>query len=240
MVVNRFFWAILLIFQFELFGFSQLALAQVVYRPPPNRDRQSQRTETHGSRGCQDNAAKILLLIPNDHVATTGASHPTFLLYVSKRPSRPILWSVVEPEVVRPIVEQSVTVKQSGIVPVTIPPSSSGLEIGKTYVLTVGMLCNPKRPSASAYTRVLLKRVAITPAVERRLSQVASERERAEVYAQAGIWYDAIASSYTAMQQENSEAQGERDFRLLLEQVGLVSQVGLFGLKRVTIPRSPL
>jgi Domain of Unknown Function (DUF928) len=225
MVVNRFVWAILLIFQFDLFAFSQLVRAQVVYRPPPNRDRQSQKTETHGSRGCQDDAAKISLLIPDDHVATTGTSHLTFLLYVSERPSRPILWSVVEPEVVRPIVEQSVTVTQSGIVPVTIPPSSLGLEIGKTYVLTVGMLCNPQRPSASAYTRVLLKRVAITPAVERRLSQAASEREKAEVYAQSGIWYDAIASSYNAMKQGKAGAQGEQDFRLLLEQAGLVSQI---------------
>jgi hypothetical protein len=143
------------------------------------------------------------------HYAFTNT---TFLLHLSKASSQPVLLSVIEPGVIRPIFEHTLTGKSSGIIPVTVPRSSPGLEIGKTYILTAGILCNPQRRSQSAYTRIMLKRVALTPLLEEKLSKAVSKQERAQIFAQAGIWYDAIASSYTAMKPENSGAQAERDF----------------------------
>ncbi len=206
------------------------ATCQVVrgYLPPTQDEPSEQRTETYGSRGCQNSSAKLNVLVPFDHIATTSSSHPTILLYLSGIPDLPVLVSITEPGVAQSIFEQSLTVERRGIIPVTVPEESPGLEKGKTYILTAGILCHPNRRSQSAYTRISLKRVANSQALERQLADAATVQERAQIYAQAGIWYDALALCYGAYSSQPHSEQIARYFQLLLEQAGFnTARLGL-------------
>ncbi|NJP22575.1 MAG: DUF928 domain-containing protein [Hydrococcus sp. CRU_1_1] len=67
------------------------------------------------------------------------------------------------------------------------------------------MLCNPQRPSQSAYTRIAFKKVVLDVQTKQRLELANNELERAQIYEKAGIWYDAIASGYKAKKTSNPQ-----------------------------------
>jgi Domain of Unknown Function (DUF928) len=177
------------------------------YTSPPedNNNASEQKTTTSTSRGCNEQEPSITIVIPSQQIATTAKNHPTFLLYVPGIPSRPIKISVTEPNVTESIFETELTVTKSGFHSVSVPTSRQGLESFKTYVLTVGMLCNPQRPSQSAYTRISFQKVNLDSQTKRLLKLAQSELERAQIYEKAGIWYDALASGYKAKQNLNPQ-----------------------------------
>jgi hypothetical protein len=77
-----------------------------------------------------------------------------------------------------------------------------------TFILTAGILCNPLRLSESIYARVAFKKVELSAQTRQKLARTTSKIEKAKIYAQEGIWYDAIALAY----------QSPRYFRYLISQ----------------------
>ncbi len=191
------------------------------YVPPSDSrsDRSSQQRTTSVSRGCSRASAELTLLIPYDHVAVTASAHPTFLLYLSEIPSHPLRISITERQTPEPILDQTLTVKHSGVVAIKVPQSTPALLNEKTYVLTAGILCNPARPSQSDYTRIAFKKIPLSFSVQQQLATASNELERAQIFARAGIWYDAIASSYEAYFSKISGAS--HYFQSLMAQVEL-------------------
>jgi hypothetical protein len=174
-------------------------------RSDPFGNRTHRRTIS-GSRGCQRSSTQMTLLIPENGVAVTVSKHPTFLFYLSQVPDRPIRVSVVDPLKPEPIFDQTLTISKAGIVAVTLPQTARPLEDGKTYILTAGILCNPHRMSASAYLRVSFEKIALNQEQQKQLERASTPLERARIFNQEGIWYDAIASSYEAAQTRVPEA----------------------------------
>jgi hypothetical protein len=168
----------------------------------------------------------MTLLIPENGVSVTVSKHPTFLFYLSEIPARPIRVSVVDPLNPEPIFDETLTIQKAGIVPVTIPQTARPLENGKTYILTAGILCNPRRMSASAYLRVSFEKIAFNQEQQKKLERTSSPLERARIFEREGIWYDAIASSYEAAQTGVPEAVSY--FQSLNAQINLqISQLKL-------------
>jgi hypothetical protein len=172
------------------------------YTSPPEEDSNAsqQRTTTSTSRGCTEQEPPVTVVIPAKQIAATALEHPTFLLYVPGIPSRAVKISVTEPNVTKSIFEADLTLTNPGFHSVSIPATHQGLKSSKIYVLTVGMLCNPQRPSQSAYTRITFKKVDLDSKIKQQLELAHNELERAQIYEKAGIWYDAIASGYKAKQ----------------------------------------
>lgn len=188
------------------------------YVPPPGRHR-VQRTEGVGSRGCtQSTSITLHLLVPSDHIAQTVSTHPTFLWYVSKT-STPMRFTLVEPRVSKPIVDRYVQVKKAGIVKLEMPSDAPALEVGKEYRWTVSAICNPYRPSENVYARAWIVRVQKPIELEQKLATLSTER--AQIYAQSGIWYDAIATLYDTYSANPREPSTSEYFFALLNQIGL-------------------
>ena len=176
--------------------FSSRATAQIVtdYVPPVGTTNRS-RTTGAGSRGC-DRAAnpELQLLAPNNHIPTTISAHPTLFWYVSDT-TLPIHLTLVEPGVVKPVIERRFLLNRPGVVGVTLPSNVPGLAVGKQYRWTVAIVCDEERPSANTYAYGWIKRVAPTPELKSKLETVSTKgQERSLVYAQSGIWYDALSS----------------------------------------------
>ena len=192
------------------------------YVPPPNRGR-AQRTEAGGSRGCDKNYVALNLLVPSDHIATTISGRPTFLWYLSATPSVPMQFTLVEQNGSKSILETQVQVKSPGIVKLQLPLNTTDLAIGKQYRWTVSLVCNEKRPSSNILAQAMIERVAETSNLKKELAATSEERVRAKVYAQSGIWYDAIAASYQAFNTNEQEKLNANAgyFLDLLKQVGL-------------------
>lgn len=196
--------------------FSSKASAQIVadYDPLAGTKRKS-RTQGAGSRGCDvfegmlyDHASQtrsdhrvanpeLQLLAPNDHIATTVSTHPTFYWYISAT-SLPVRFTLVEPGVSKPVADRRFLVTRPGVVGVKLPSDVPGLVAGKQYRWTVAVVCDEDRPSANTYAYSWISRVAATPELKSKLAKVSSNSQnRSLVYAQSGIWYDALSSSIT-------------------------------------------
>lgn len=189
---------------------------------PPQSFRRIQRTQGAGSRGCSESKAVALNLItPKDHVANTVSSHLSFLWHVSA----PALMSfaITEPSVAKPVLEKQLKVEKAGIVQLGLPPEIPGLEEGKEYRWTVSIICNENSPSENIYARSWIKRIPTTPNLKQKLDTATAtqERERAAVYAQNGVWFDAISTIYQASKEHPRDRLTSEYLTKLLDQIGL-------------------
>ena len=92
---------------------------------------------------------------------------------------------------------------------------------GKKYRWSVTLACNEERPSSDIFIQSWVERVPTTPDLTQRLAGAVSDRDRATVYAQAGLWYDALAAISTAQTANPHDSSIHGNFISLLEQGGL-------------------
>ena len=199
------------------------------YVPPSNRER-LQRTEGGGSRGCTNAApVSLSLLTPKDHIARTVSAHPTFLWHISDATSAPLVFTLTERGANQPIFQQQLKADRAGIMRLEVPQTAPALVEGKEYRWTVTLMCSEKRPSENVYARAWIERVATPSDLNQKLASVSSDREspserlrqRALIYAQSGLWYDAVATLDRVRTANPTEKQAANLFVSLLEQVGL-------------------
>ena len=205
------------------------ALAETVqgYIPPPRRIRRTQRSDGSGSRGCsQTTPVSLTLLTPSDHVATTVSGRPTFLWYISELTNAPMRFTLVEPGVSEPVVDKQLKVDKPGIVQMQLPSDALELVEGKEYRWTVSIVCNENRPSENVYARAWILRVPNTPSLVQKLTAVTGNQDSAMIYAQSGVWYDAISTIYLDSLANPSDQLSSVYFHELLDQVGLSKVVG--------------
>jgi Domain of Unknown Function (DUF928) len=165
----------------------------------PNKKRPlPRRTEAAGTRGCalDGQAIQVNLLVPTiEPLPQTQSDHPTFSWYVANPPKLALTlqFSLIEPGKTRPVYQQQLSNHQSGVMQLTLPDQIPGLEVGKPYRWSIAWGCNPNRVSEQMYQRAWIERSPINPPPQLQLQQTTSASERLVVYAQSGIWYDAIA-----------------------------------------------
>lgn len=186
------------------------------------------RTIGSGSRGSPQDI--ITLLIPSeDYAGQTTLSHPTFFWYLSQPVNGPIEFALVETGVAEPIFKTQIDSPDVGIMQLELPKNLPGLKVGHTYRWSVRLVHNTKRPSANPFSMSWIQRVSTPIALEQPPSVAAAKsyvpsqtwRDRAWSYAEAGLWYDALAAMSKAEAANSSELATNNDFLDLLEQVGL-------------------
>lgn len=206
-----------------LLGFAAPAAAKDTIRYKPPTLPGPVRTAGTGSRtlGCDmDKTATLLPLVPDRHMGQTVSERPPLLWYVSGAKSVEV--TLVEPGVAKPIFEQTVQIQKPGIVQVNFPKDAPALTPGKEYRWSVSVVCNPKRRTQdTAYTQAFMKRLPLSVLLEQQLARVKSEQERGRIYAEAGLWYDALATLAQANAADPANESIREDFYSLLNQVGL-------------------
>ncbi|MBD2014973.1 DUF928 domain-containing protein [Microcoleus sp. FACHB-53] len=213
---------------FPLHVLSSPALASFAEHPgtkfkyvPPYRGT-PRRTQGAGTRGEDESQEVTLkLLVPNDHTGQTLSSHPTFFWYVSEIPEEPVEFALVESGVAQPIFVQQLQLEKAGIMRLEMPENLPGLVPGKEYRWTVSLVSNANRRSQDTFAQSWIKRVAETPALNQQLATAKSERDRASIYAEAGLWYDAINVLLKAQSTNSTDRSMREAFLSLLDRAGL-------------------
>lgn len=101
-------------------------------------------------------------------------------------------------------------------------PKTITLEPDRRYRWSVSVFCNdPKAESPPLRIQAGVVRLAPTPALTRDLARAATPRDRARIYAQNGVWYDALATLATLRRQNPQDPTLLADWNTLLESVGL-------------------
>ncbi|OUC12667.1 MAG: hypothetical protein B0A82_21250 [Alkalinema sp. CACIAM 70d] len=163
---------------------------------PPNRPTPI-RTDGTGVRsspgvkcGSSSESMFLSMLAPVGHTGETVNPRPTLYAYFTgKRPIEMRFGEVGK----KPLFIQRVESSESGFIPLPYPSDQPELQTGKTYQWSVEVVCNPKKSFENVgLIKANLQRVEASKKLENALAKVEAVPERSAVYADAGLWYDAV------------------------------------------------
>ncbi len=81
----------------------------------------------------------------------------------------------------------------AGIIQMTLPPIAAPLQVNHTYRWGFSVQCDASDPTASIFVRGSIRRVALPKEIESQLVDK-SAIDRAILYANQGIWFDALTT----------------------------------------------
>lgn len=178
---------------------------------PPNS-----RSDGGTTRGCSGEATPLTVLASRNYVGRTISQHPTFAWFVPPdSASKPMQFTIYEwvpggkPKEVRKMSLQS----SPGIM--TLSPFSeaeTGLEPGKEYRWQVVIHCDLDNPSGDLVSEASIEVVEIPATMQQKLNSAVNSAEKASIYAQAGLWYNALDE---ALKLAEASKLGDVGFTLL-------------------------
>lgn len=184
-----------------------------VYKPPP-RGAPSNRVGM-GTRGTHP-PPQIWALAP-DHTGLTTRDQPSLYWYVSKPVITRIEITAVSNQGVTTILETRVASPAAGGVQrIDLARYDIRLQPGIEYRWSVTLESDPRQRSKSA----AIERIVPSPHLAKRI-ETTPRTKHAAVYAEEGIWYDAIASLGDLIEQSPDDLALRVQRAALLEQVGL-------------------
>jgi hypothetical protein len=172
---------------FSLFLFLP-TVVQATYSPS-SRKPPSDHSRAGGSRGCPGDAIPLTSLAPNTFVGTTTSLRPTFVWFTSK--AQPTEFRLSELDANNQAKQIGVPQKLKsipGINQLVLPSSLPSLTVGKRYLWQVSIDCQ----GGSLMQRAEFLVVQKTPNLEMKLSSATNDSQKANIYAEAGLWYEAL------------------------------------------------
>ena len=205
--------------------------AKAEYQKPPNTENDapdSRSTSISGIRGsgggCSGTETTNLTAIaPYTHIGQTNSTHPTFVWFVPDRQSYPVELQLSEYSPKSASGKGNTIFKvrlqsSPGIMSYSLPKNQPGLSSGQKYVWQVAILCNPNRPSEDLVFSTAIIVVDTPMSLQKQLTTAIDSLAKANLYAEVGLWYDALAEVVQA--KDNSLAQKSTD-ELLQELIAI-------------------
>lgn len=188
------------------------------YKPPVGRNMPTNR-EGGGTRGKGDNEQYLAALVPN-HVALTTMTQPSLFWYMSKPATTHIEVTINNNNSLEPIAEASLNNQDKGIQRFNLSDYNISLSPGIEYQWFITIVPDPEQRSNDISATGMIRYVKPSKILTEKLA-VASGIERSVIYAEEGIWYDALLS-ITELIDTDPDNKSLRNERMsLLKQIGL-------------------
>jgi Domain of Unknown Function (DUF928) len=169
------------------------------YVPPPNQEPPSDQSKSTGIRGCPS----ITVLAPKTHIGQTVSTQPTFAWFISNANEQDARYSSTARFKIAELAANSQFIELADPIELPIVPGimklsleQLTLNVGQKYVWQVSVRC----PDGSVVQRAEIKVVEIPSSLKRNLTTTKDSSQKADLYAKAGVWYDAIASALEVAQ----------------------------------------
>ena len=186
------------------------------YRPPM-RGAPTRRVGG-GSRGVGDTTPLIATLTPDDTGFTISAT-PVLYWFLSAQWKGVVMFSIIEFETMETVIETEIKITKSGILALPLKDFKVVLKQGVEYEWYVDLVPDMKNRSLDIISGGAIKRIASPDDLHAKLS--ASPDQPHFVYAEEGLWYDAIA----AVSKLIDKTPGDKTLRQ--ERISLLEQVNL-------------
>jgi hypothetical protein len=186
-----------------------------------------------GRRDVPDRTVVLAVLTP-DHSGLTIQEQPTLYWYVSHPITYPIEITVIESKAVKPSLETQISApSKPGLQKVRLSDHGLHLKPGVEYQWFVAVLPNRDVRSKDLLAGGLIQRVEPSMTLRARLAQ-ATPAQAPHIYADEGIWYDALSALSDIIDAAPDDAKKRQQRAALLEQIGLqeVAQHDLGGRSR--------
>ena len=154
-----------------------------------------------GSRGFRDSCVadaenqNLMAIIPEKTVGISASTSPELFFYIPKLENKSTLEFVLRNESDDLIYEAFLTTEGDGIVSVEIPAdvSSQMLEADQNYHWYLSMICDRLQRSRDIVVEGWMRQETMDVATKEQLT-TASLIEKAEVYQEQGLWFDALSA----------------------------------------------
>lgn len=193
------------------------AATTFVYKPPMRGAPASRVGGGSRSAGAED--FTLTVLAPEDIGLTTQAQ-PTLYWYASGPSKAKIEVTVIAAVAEKPMLSQDISLTGGGVQSFDLAKQGISLNPDTEYEWFVSAVPDPAQRSKDITSGGTIKRVAPDPAVQARAA-AAGERQAPGVYAQAGLWYDAIDALSRLIESHPDDAELRAQRAALLSQVGL-------------------
>ena len=188
-----------------------------VYKPPL---RGAPARRVGGATRGSGEADMVLTVLAPDQTGLTTQAQPTLYWYASRPATTTIELTLIADSAEVPVLSRNVAVTQAGVHAIDLARYGVTLLPDTEYEWFVSAVQNPAQRSKDLTSGGTIRRVAPDPAVQARVA-VASERAVPGIYADAGLWYDAIQSLSQLIARNPGDTALRRNRAALLEQVGL-------------------
>jgi Domain of Unknown Function (DUF928) len=179
-----------------------------------------------GTRSVGSTSLTVSVLAPNE-TGFTSRDQPTIYWYVSEPLTRPVELTLSTTEPLKDAASPSLEIMlqppiAEGVHAVRLADHGIALKPGVEYQWFVAVVANPAQRSNDVIAGGAIKRVAAedSDSVRIRLKDAPSSRWPA-VYAESGLWYDAIDQLSRDISANPADARLRQQRAALLEQVGL-------------------
>jgi len=175
-----------------------------------------------GSRGGSNDGLSVQVLVP-DQVALTTQSQPSLYWYQNKSAKTQCEVTLTEPKNPKPLLMlKSGAATPAGIHAIRLSKFNVTLKPDVTYKWSVAVVVDPDNRSQDIVANGVIKRIDPTPDLSGKLG-AASDADKASLYAENGIWYDALQSISDQID------KSPKDTALRHERADLLKQVGMDG-----------
>lgn len=198
--------------------------AKVKFRPPA--DGAPAVRVTGGSRGTGDATMTLDVLAPNETGLTT-LEQPSLFWFQSKPANAKFELTLLQENKAKPLVQFTVDrSSKAGIQRLKLSEQGVKLTPGVEYQWVVALITDPDNRSSDLVASGVIKRINPPAALKEKIDHASPDSVPA-VYAEEGIWYDALSvlSDQIDAQPENKTLRETRAD--LLRQVGLKAAGGL-------------
>jgi hypothetical protein len=173
-----------------------------------------------GSRGGAADDLSIEVLVP-DQMALTTQAQPTLYWYQSKAAKTQCEVTVTEPKNPKPLLLlKSAAPTPAGIHAIRLTKFNVKLKPNIVYRWSVAVVTDPQNRSQDIVADGVVKRIEPSPDLAGQLGQ-AAESDKAAIYAENGIWYDALQSISDQIDHAPQDESLRRERADLLKQVGM-------------------
>jgi hypothetical protein len=173
-----------------------------------------------GTRGSGREVFVLTVLAP-DHSALTVSEQPSLFWYISSSTSLPIEVTVMDLRTTQPVLETQLAAPVApGVQRIRLADHGVRLEPGVPYRWFVTVVPNSNRRSRDILAGGAIERVEPPEGLPAKLAQARKE-EIAPLYAQAGVWYDALSAISDQIDSTPNDAGLRKQRATFLAQVGL-------------------
>ena len=163
----------------------------------------------------------MLVALAPDHVGLTAQAQPSLFWYLSSSTTLPIEVVIMNSQKTKPLfVTRFRPPLTPGIQRVRLAEYDVSLATNVPYDWFVALIPDPTQRSKDMVAGGRIERIALPQALHTRLAQ-AREGEAPALYAEAGLWYDALAALADLSEATPHDAQFRQQRAALLEQAGL-------------------
>ena len=174
-------------------------------------------------------------IAPENGLGFTFDDYPYFFWYFPgvESDSIPVVFTLIGQETrevngrtrTRPtkVYEQELNLARSGIIAFALPPESEPLEEGQEYKWRVQINCTRQTTMFLSYS--IQRKSTDNPELEAKLANASADRHPV-IFAESGVWFDALKMIALQLQQAPGDSILEADWNNVLKLIGFEDLIG--------------